>query len=124
MQGVIEMLYQTWQVTIYEYQVKIKEPIATKIFSQGSLACQQASLVVKAGSLGDSRVNRHHKPSLTQRRHKNLHKMRALNFKSNLLEWLLALHRGISPRTPHKSPGDSHEQSPTLAKAPPLLKAI
>ena len=54
----------------------------------------------------------------------NQHKMRMLNVTSNSLEWLLALRRGISPITPHKSPGDGHKQSPTHAKAPPLLQAI
>ena len=42
-------------------------------------------------------------PSPTLGRHKNLHKMRPLNITSNPLEVLLALHLGISPRTPHKS---------------------
>jgi hypothetical protein len=43
---------------------------------------------------------------------------------SNLLEWLLELYRGISLRTPHKSPGDGHEQLPTRARTPLLPQAI
>ena len=42
----------------------------------------------------------------------------------NFLEWLLALCQGISLRTPHKSPGDDHEQSPAHADTPSLLQAI
>jgi hypothetical protein len=76
--------------------------------------------IVKADSLGGLQTNRHH-ASAALGRCKNLHKIRALNFTSSLLEWLLALRLGISPRTPHKSPGDDHEQLPTRSKTPLLL---
>jgi hypothetical protein len=77
-------------------------------------------LVVKANSLGGSRANWHHAKPYT-RVPREPTQDEALNFTSNPIEWLLASPQGISPRTPHKSPGDGNKQSPTRANAPPLL---
>ena len=59
-------------------------------------------------------------PSPTNGRRKNLAQMRVLNDASNLLV-AFGAPSGISPRTPHKSLGDGHEQSPTRAN---LLKLL
>ena len=79
--------------------------------------------VVAIHPLGGSRANMHHTPNpqLSAAQPTQDGDPQAT---SNSLESLLALHQGISPRTPHKSSGDGHEQSPTRVDAPLLLKAI
>jgi hypothetical protein len=79
--------------------------------------------IVAIHSLGGSRANRHHMPNL-QSGVAQPTQDEDPQATSNSLEWLLALPREISPRTPHKSPGDSHEQSPTLDNAALLFQAI
>jgi hypothetical protein len=81
-------------------------------------------LVVTADSLLVHELIGVHMTSPTQGHRNNLHKMRALNVMSNPLEWLLVLHRGIGPRTPHNHTGSGHKQLPTRANLLKLLQAI
>jgi hypothetical protein len=107
------LLDRSWQETINQYMNTKWKPKSqlTHNLSWGSLACWQAmSLLWRLIHLVVCELIGVHKPSPAQGCRKNLHEMRALKVMSNPLEVLLALHWGISPRTPHKSSGDGHEQ--------------